>query len=72
VWLQTKTTTPPLAESDGSRGAKAATLILSFLTQQDVSETEAAKYSYRTQQIFAGPDGREILTSLWMEPDFVA
>jgi hypothetical protein len=42
------------------RDAKAAALVLSFLTQRYISETEAAKYSYRTQQAFAGPDGREI------------
>ena len=42
------------------RNAKIAALILSALTREEVSETEAAKFSYRTQQSFTGPDGREI------------
>jgi len=42
------------------RDAKAAALILSFLTERDISETKAAKCGYRTQRAFVGPGGREI------------
>jgi hypothetical protein len=42
------------------RDAKAAALILSFLTGRDISETKSAKCGYRTQRAFVGSDGREI------------
>jgi hypothetical protein len=42
------------------RSPKVAAVLLSCLTQQKVSEVDAAKFVYRTQQSFAGPDGRQI------------
>jgi len=42
------------------RSPKLAAIFLSRLTQERVSELEAAKFTYRTQQSFTSPDGRQI------------
>lgn len=42
------------------RSPKLAAIFLSCLLKERVSELEAAKFTYRTQQSFTGPDGRQI------------
>jgi hypothetical protein len=42
------------------RDPKAASIILTCLTGEEISEIDAAKFIYRTQRSFEGPDGREI------------
>jgi hypothetical protein len=42
------------------RDPKVAATLLSCLTQETISEVDAAKFIYRTQQSFEGPDGRQI------------
>jgi hypothetical protein len=42
------------------RDAKVAASILSCLMGRSVPDSEAATFDYNTQQLFQGPDGREI------------